>query len=328
VTVRNATPDNDPGSPLETRVVRTPRLAVTVELMGARGASRRRVDSEWFGIGVELGESPVWLSRRGLMACVDIDAGTLHLLDPCTGRDEIVRLPQPASALIPIGDRVVVLAVGRRLDEFRIDSRGVGPSPDRPGLLPGGLRMNDGKVDRAGRIWVGARRKRGAPGDGSVLCWESGRRPQVRVSGLTGPNGLYWDVAGDRLYVADSRQRVIYAYRFDHASGSVSDSSTFTSWEAIEGRPDGITVDVEDHVWCAAWDAGCVRRYDPLGRLEQTLMLPAQRPTSCIFGGPGLDRLWVTTARTPGGHRGDLGGGLFAIDVGTIGYDPAAVEPQ
>jgi sugar lactone lactonase YvrE len=187
------------------------------------------------------------------------------------------------------------------------------------GHPPARTRFNDGKADRMGRIWIGARRPDGAAGTGVLLSWESRRAPDVRATGLTGPNGLAWNVAGDRLYLADSRERCIRTFRFDPAVGSVSEGLLFAAWSEPEGRPDGLTVDADDHLWCAAWDAGCIRRYDPRGRLVQTVALPAIRPTSCAFGGAGLDRLWVTSARAPGADPGDLGGGLFAIDVGQTG---------
>jgi sugar lactone lactonase YvrE len=40
-----------------------------------------------------------------------------------------------------------------------------------------------------------------------------------------------------------------------------------------------------------------VNRYAPDGSLLAQLHLPVDRPTSCAFGGPGRDTLFVTTAR-------------------------------
>jgi sugar lactone lactonase YvrE len=66
-----------------------------------------------------------------------------------------------------------------------------------------------------------------------------------------------------------------------------------------------------------------VRRYSRGGRLDAVVELPASRVTSCIFGGPGLDELFVTTARR-GLAPGDLAsepaaGGIFRARPGVTG---------
>ncbi len=302
------------------------RRTVTVESVQASSAQRHRLAADWFGIGAELGESPFWVGGRGVMASVDVTGQSLHLLRLGAGVDEVVPLPGRTNAAMPGEGSTIVLAANRSLREYLIDDKALRPMGHRPGGPPAGKRFSDGKVDGAGRIWIGARRPDGAAGSGSLLSWEAGQPPVVRIRGLTGPNGLAWNVAGDQLYLADSRRRLIHRYRFDQEAGSVSDDVMFAQWSEREGRPDGITVDADDHVWCAAWDAGCIRRYDPLGRVVQTLFLPAIRPTSCAFGGTRLDQLWVTTARAPNADPADLGGGLFAIDVGRTGFAPAAAR--
>jgi sugar lactone lactonase YvrE len=290
-----------------------------------RGSRRRRLEAEWFGIDADVGEGPVWLGQRAEIASIDVTGQRLHLLSPESGMDEVIDLPMRVNAAMPGSASTIVLAADSSLHAWHLDDRVLRPMVQLPGRPPVGTRFNDGKVDSAGRIWIGARTREVTAGSGTLLSWESGRAPEVRVGGLTGPNGLAWNVAGDRLYLADSRERRIHRYRFDQALGSASDGVEFASWSEKEGRPDGLTVDVDDHLWCAAWDAGCIRRYDPLGRLVQTVVLPAIRLTSCAFGGPGLDRLWVTSARAPDPDQADLGGGVFAIEVGRVGRAPAVV---
>jgi sugar lactone lactonase YvrE len=66
---------------------------------------------------------------------------------------------------------------------------------------------------------------------------------------------------------------------------------------AAGGRPDGCTVDAEGFLWIAEPDSSCVRRYDPDGRCEREIVLPVTRPSSCTFGGPNYDLLFITTLR-------------------------------
>ncbi len=90
------------------------------------------------------------------------------------------------------------------------------------------------------------------------------------------------------------------------------------------GSPDGMTLDAEGKLWVALFRGGGVSRWDPAtGRLLEFISVPAPNPTSCAFGGPNLDRLYITTARH-GLTEEQLreqphAGGLFAVTPGVVG---------
>jgi sugar lactone lactonase YvrE len=89
---------------------------------------------------------------------------------------------------------------------------------------------------------------------------------------------------------------------------------------ADDENPDGLTVDAEGGVWVALFGGGVVRRYTPEGRLDAVVEVPAAQVTACTFGGPRLDRLYITTSRenlAPGDDP--LAGSLFAVDTGVTG---------
>jgi len=56
-------------------------------------------------------------------------------------------------------------------------------------------------------------------------------------------------------------------------------------------------VDVEGCVWSAHWNGWKVVRYSPFGEPIFEVEVPAQQVTSCCFGGKGLDKLFITSAR-------------------------------
>ena len=62
------------------------------------------------------------------------------------------------------------------------------------------------------------------------------------------------------------------------------------------GAPDGMTVDAAGDLWVAVYGGGRVHRCFPDGQLREVVPVPAQQTTCCGFAGPGLNRLYVTTA--------------------------------
>jgi sugar lactone lactonase YvrE len=120
------------------------------------------------------------------------------------------------------------------------------------------------------------------------------------------------------MYFTDTPSRRIYRYDFDRASGAVSNRRVFVEVEPGHGGPDGMTVDAEGFVWSAQFDRGCVNRYAPDGKLERSVRMPVQRPTTCMFGGPDLSTLYVTSASF--GVEGQAqAGGVFALQPGVRG---------
>jgi sugar lactone lactonase YvrE len=119
------------------------------------------------------------------------------------------------------------------------------------------------------------------------------------------------------MYFSDSHTTIVRAYDFDPATGDIANERVFTDVAASGGIVDGSTVDAEGCYWATLPVTSKVCRYDPAGKLMQTVTLPTDLPTCCEFGGPDLDVLYVTTAvlNRPAEHfRGQSNpGGLFAV---------------
>ena len=113
---------------------------------------------------------------------------------------------------------------------------------------------------------------------------------------VTISNGLGWSPDGATMYLADSGPRVVHAFSFDADGGTISDGRVLVTVSAEVGAPDGLTVDADGDLWVAIYGGGHVQRYSPDGVLRETLLVPAMQSTSCAFAGPGLNRLYVTTA--------------------------------
>jgi len=109
-------------------------------------------------------------------------------------------------------------------------------------------------------------------------------------------NTLAWSPDQRRFYFADSLENQIYVYDYDADSGEVRNRRPFFTI-ADCGVPDGSAMDQDGCLWNARCNAGVILRITPEGKVDRKIALPVPRPTSCAFGGPNLDTLFVTSAR-------------------------------
>jgi sugar lactone lactonase YvrE len=269
-----------------------------------------------------LGEGPVWCPRDQALWWIDISSPSLWRLDSRAGTVGHWPLPKPPGsfALRKHGGLLIAFRNGlATLDSPGGELRWL----EVAGLDLGDERFNDGKVDRAGRFWTGTLDRRLASPIGQLYRVGPGFRVAAVDRGFTIANGIGWSPDDRTMYFTDTPARRIYRYDFDPAAGRVANRRVFAEVAAGHGGPDGMTVDVEGHVWSAQFDRWCLNRYAPDGALERSVRLPVQRPTSCMFGGPELATLYVTSARMDLDGEALTGqphaGGVFALEPGVRG---------
>jgi sugar lactone lactonase YvrE len=184
-------------------------------------------------------------------------------------------------------------------------------------------RMNDGACDPAGRFWAGTMAIDERPRAGALYRLDPDLTVHTMLTGVTISNGIDWSPDGRRMYYVDSPTRRIDVFDFDPKTGAIADRRPFVEVPADAGIPDGLTVDAAGFVWLALWGGAALRRYAPDGTLERAVPLPVSHPTSCAFGGPALDELYVTSARrdlTPDERaRQPMAGGLLRLRPGVVG---------
>ncbi|MBN1994454.1 MAG: SMP-30/gluconolactonase/LRE family protein [Anaerolineae bacterium] len=271
----------------------------------------------------ELGEGPLWHPEEQALYWVDIPRHNFHRLIPATGRHEVIAVGLPIGVLAfrAAGGLVMATRDGFALWDFnkQVLEFITDPEADRPQA-----RFNDGAVDRQGRFWAGTMSEgftnslyRLDP-DGSVHKMETG----IGVS-----NGLGWSPDDKTMYFTDSPARAIYAYDFDSATGNIKNRRIFVQVPEDEGLPDGLAVDRDGFIWSAHWDGWKITRYSPAGQVERVIQMPVQRPTSCAFGGPNLDELYITSARPDLAEaelkNQPLAGDIFRLKVEVPGLSEA-----
>ena len=272
--------------------------------------------------GDELGEGPLWSESEQALYWLDISRKQLHrrTLAGASARWDLPGRPGCVENLTG-GDLVLTLDQGVHRFEIKTGAT----SLLCPVRLAAGVRFNEGKVDPSGRLWFGSMQDNFGPNDEAIpierfagTLFRLDRRGTVAaVEEKVGiSNTLAWSPDQTRLYFADSLANRTFAYDYDAASGTVSNKKVF--FEAPDlGVPDGSAIDIDGCLWNARWGAGVVLRITPDGRIDRRIEIPALQPSSCAFGGPGLDTLFVTSARigmTPEALAGTpLSGSVFAV---------------
>jgi sugar lactone lactonase YvrE len=272
------------------------------------------------------GEGPFWHQDEGLLYWVDIPSAAVHRFDPAAGASATTTLSQPAGALAPRAAGGLVAAVR---DGFAVLERSGQLTMLAEVEADNELtRMNDGGCDSAGRFWAGTMAFDPAthPAAGSLYCLRPDHSVERVLEGVGISNGLDWSPDDRTMYFADTLRYSVDAFDFDAESGAISNRRVFVDLADPGPRfsgPDGLTVDAEGYVWVAVFGKGRVDRYAPDGTLDAVVRLPAANVTSCAFGGPRLDTLFITTASgslTEEEKRAQPGaGGLFRCNPGAVG---------
>jgi D-xylonolactonase len=274
-----------------------------------------------------LGEGPVWVEAEQALYWVDIKGRKIFRLD---ADDRLSQWDTPfrVGAIAPREEGGFIAGTDQGFATIDLGRNRFDPIGHPEADLPDN-RFNDGKVDRTGRFWAGTMDDSERQTSGALYRLDYDLRWTRMDEGYRVTNGPAFSPGGRLMYHADSARSVIYVYDVDEG-GTLGERNVFARFKENDGYPDGMTVDAEGCLWVAFWDGWCVRRFSPSGECLQTIDLPVQRPTSLTFGGPALDRLYVTSASI---GLDDLAlsmqpyaGGLFllSVDAGGVAEVPFA----
>jgi sugar lactone lactonase YvrE len=274
--------------------------------------------------GDRLGEGPCWSQAEGCLYWFDITGRRLSWFEPTSGAAGSWPLPVRASAAAPLADGGLIAATEKGLARIDTDSGAV--FLVEPVDLGQGFRSNEGMIDPKGRFWW-SRMHDAVEAPGGVYRTDPDGTTHWVMDGILIPNTLVAARDSRTLYLADSREKKLYAFTVA-SDGTLTDRRLFA--EVEDGVPDGGALDEEGFLWNAHWGGGRVVRYAPDGRIDRIVPMPVRQPTSCAFGGPDLSILYVTSARA--GLPRDVreaqpkSGGLFAFYPGVRGLPLPAFE--
>ncbi len=275
-----------------------------------------------------LGESPVWCDREQALFWVDVRFKLIRRYAHATGKVDSWVMPEMVGSLALREKGGLVAALATAICFFDPKTGGVERIAAPEAHIPK-RRFNDGKCDRQGRFWVGTMHDVTRETAGTMFRFDPDRSCNPIFGGVGCPNGLCFSPDGKTMYYADTSRWRIEAFDYDPATGNATNRRDIVTLPDGIG-PDGATVDAEGFIWNAQYDGWRLARYAPDGRLDRIVELPVQRPTSCAFGGPNRDILYVTTAlqwlKPEEVLAQPLAGGLLALDVGVRGLPEARYQ--
>jgi sugar lactone lactonase YvrE len=273
------------------------------------------------------GEGPI--DTEGHLVYVDIEGHSIIRLNVETGEEQIWNVGERVGTVVPRASGGFLYAGDTGIVAFDPSTGSkqtlADPEPDKRASN----RFNDGKCDPAGRFWAGTISLVKNTGDATLYMLDCDGALHVKIDEVTNSNGICWNAEATQMYYIDTPTKQIRTYDYDNASGAISNARIAVDTAALgyDSSPDGMTIDSDGKLWVAFCHGGCVSCFDPnTGEQLRKVDLPCVETTACTFGGPNLDRLFVTTGTHSTLVEQDAGK-VFVIDgLGVTGIPAAAYQ--
>jgi sugar lactone lactonase YvrE len=265
-----------------------------------------------------LGEGPVWDASAARLYWVDIQQSLIFEFDPVTSAHRTWQVPYRPSLAAPAYSGGLTVVSEGGIFQFS-PATGLSTKPSGMPECPEGFRSNDAKVDPSGTLWWSTMDDDGGKRPGDVYRYACGVST-LCIKGVHIANSIAFSADGKWLYLSDSALKTLW--RFPRlGDANVGPREVFAVFDS--GEPDGAAIDVEGALWVAVWGGARLDRFMPDGTLDRSIPLPVSQPTSCAFGGTGLDVLYITSARAglsaEALAREPLAGAIFSFSPGVCG---------
>lgn len=256
-------------------------------------------------------EGPLWDAANQLFYFIAIEDQMIYSLNEETYEIKSYPTESPVGAAALTGDGRILSAEKDGIFTIDIESserRFVAhPNADQR------MRYNDGKLDPRGRFLVGTMGYDDTyEGEACLFAVEEGVMSRELLSSLTQSNGMGWSQDGRTFYHIDTPTNTVMQYDYHLEKAELSNAR-----QAVEitdgGSPDGMCVDIDDHIWVAEYSGKRICKWDSqTGEQLIELHMPVSNVTSCCIGGRDKDMLYITTAQEDGEP---LSGGLFKVKI-------------
>jgi len=250
-----------------------------------------------FPLNCDLGEGSLWDEQAQVLYWVDIIQDKVYCYNPKNNSNLAYDVGENVGAVVVTDNGKLLLALRSGFAWLDPDTGMVthlyDPESDKPHT-----RFNDGKCDPVGRFWAGTMVENPKKGDGALYCLDTDLTVTRKLTNISCSNGLVWSSDQRRFYYIDTPTRQIQCFEYDIETASLGTRTVVADVPKEIGAPDGMAIDDSDGLWVALFGGGKVIRVNPVTRaIDYEVKVSAPHATSCAFGGPQLDELFITTAR-------------------------------
>jgi sugar lactone lactonase YvrE len=242
-----------------------------------------------------LGEGPVWDHKNKRILWLDIVAGHIHQFTPTAQLFKTFSVGEMVGCIAP-AETGFIAALASGFSFVDLDNEKVKHINDPERDLPGN-RFNEGKCDPMGRLWAGTLPLSEDTPAGSLYTLHPDFSVEKKIEKVSISNGIAWSLDHKTFYFIDSPTFQVVSYKYEKATGEISDKKIIITIDESEGAPDGMTIDDEGMLWIAHWGGWKVARWNPqTGKKLMQIDLPVSQVTSCTFGGVDFKDLYITSA--------------------------------
>ncbi|MBW6425393.1 SMP-30/gluconolactonase/LRE family protein [Rhizobium sp. XQZ8] len=224
----------------------------------------------------QLGEGAFWDGRSSTFYWVDIKGKAVHAFQMESRSHQSWSVSKEVSFVFTSATGGLVLGLRDGIYDF--DPATGRETPIARIELPHDHRLNDGKLDPKGRLWVGSINTSPEPSETAGLYVLKNGMLELFEGGFTNANGKAWSTDGALMYHADTGRGTIWVYDYDLEQGVPTNKRVFVKKDGWS--PDGLCMDPENRLLVAVFGGAALEIYTHRGDLIQSVELPVPNVTS------------------------------------------------
>lgn len=267
-----------------------------------------------------LGESPIWDEKYQRLYWVDIESKKLHAWDYASGKNYVWEFKNRICSISLTDNKDILLcAFDKFIATYNINSKILKKIKLKVNISKS-VRFNDGKTDNFGRFWCGTMSESSPKRpEASIYMLDRDFKIRKMFDNIVISNSLAASIDNKSIYFSDTHTRKIYKGILSEDKNNFENISVFRDNYNFSGFPDGSTIDIEDNLWNAEWDGARLVKYDNNSNIIDIINLPVKRPTSCAFGGPNMNLLFVTSAMVNEDEKNGINGKVLYFKANVKG---------